>query len=173
MANSRGFRQAPRRRRSWTLGPGRDTPQTTVSASVASIISDFIAVGASGTTLARLRGDFRAQIITASSSMDGFSGAFGIGVATNAAITAGAASVPTPVTEQDWNGWLYWRAFNLKSVETTVVGRFGSVLQWQVDTKAMRKLDPDDGVYAVFEVTEVGTSTMQVFFDSRMLVLLP
>jgi len=42
-----------------------------------------------------------------------------------------------------------------------------------VDTKAMRKLDLGDVIFAVAQVTELGAATMRVFFDSRLLVMLP
>ncbi len=42
-----------------------------------------------------------------------------------------------------------------------------------VDTKAMRKFPAEMSIYAALEVVEIGTATLNVFFDSRALGKLP
>ena len=43
----------------------------------------------------------------ATSALDGFNGAFGIGLVTRQALAVGVSAVPTPLDEEDWDGWLY------------------------------------------------------------------
>ena len=65
--------------------------------------------------LIRTRGEFLIFLHSATALAHGYHGAFGIAKATTVAITAGAASVPTPITEENWDGWLYHRYFSVLS----------------------------------------------------------
>ena len=163
-----------RRQTEWGLGPGGTTP-TAVSTTVATILASSIVPTVAGATIVRLRGEFQMYLATAGSVNDGFIGAFGIGIATFAAVTAGGASVPTPITEQDADNWLFHRFISCVSPtsfasDTDPVGQvIPSVVQFEVDSKAMRKFPLEMAIYASLEVTEVGVATAQVFFDSRAL----
>ena len=42
-----------------------------------------------------------------------------------------------------------------------------------MDSKAMRKLNVQDSIYAIIEVEEIATATASVFMDTRMLFALP
>ena len=114
---------------------------------------------------------------TASIAGAGCYGAFGIAKATSAAVLAGAASVPTPVTEEAWDGWLYHRYFSLVSPGPIAVGTarqqtnsdIATVLRLEVDSKAMRKLDVNEAFFAVIEVTAQDTFSMEWAFNCRML----
>jgi len=175
-------RQTTRRASSWEEGPGQVGAQTTISSSIASITSSIVLALTDGLTVVRIRGRFHAWLKTAANAAEGFSGAFGIGITTAAALAAGAGSVPTPITEQAWEGWLYWTPIQLiapigplTAAQTTasgMIGQLGTQIM-EVDTKAMRKIGEDMAIYAAIEVTEVGTASMDYRFDSRMLVKLP
>ncbi len=52
-----------------------------------------------GSTMIRIRGLLNYFLLAGAAAGDGFQGAFGIGIATTAAVAAGIASVPTPITE--------------------------------------------------------------------------
>jgi hypothetical protein len=91
-------------------------------------------------------------------ALDGFTGAFGIGVINKTAFAAGVASVPTPIVEQAWDGWIFWHAFALLAPSGTLDGN--NRMEIPVDTKAMRKLDDESTIYGVLEVQEVGTAVM-------------
>ena len=128
-----------------------------------------------GTTLLRLRGTFTAHVSAIAAALDGFTGAFGVGIIDLQAFTTGVTACPTPIAEQDWDGWLFWETFSLKSVTATIsdgVNSIGLYLQMPVDTKAMRKVKQDDVIYAAVEVTEAGTSQINYHFDSRLLLAL-
>ena len=92
-----------RRKTSWSLGPHSGTagsPQS-ITASGASLATTNVNVLADGVTLIRTRGELVFSLILADAASAGFHGAFGIGIATQAAIAAGVTAVPTPITEQD------------------------------------------------------------------------
>ena len=179
---SRGFRQGrtiPRRKTSWELGPGNctETEQTGLGSA---FVGDAITPNVDGLTLARIRGRLNVFLQAKGDQVGaGFCGAFGIGIATLAAVTAGAAFVPTPITEQAWDGWLYWQPLQLFSLSVTA-GDLGanaglSMLSLEVDTKAMRKMTIEDAIYAIVELeVEEGTGAgLETRFDSRSLFFLP
>jgi len=162
-----------RRRNSWEEGPG-STTGLGVSGSTIQFLGSALQPTLDGLTLARLRGRFSWFLTLATSAGDGFQGAFGIGVATAAAVTAGTGSVPTPITEQAWDGWLYWTPLSIHGavVSSTALGE-ETKQDFEVDSKAMRKLKEEDAIYAMLEIIEVGTATATAFFDSRILLKLP
>ncbi len=108
---------------------------------------------------------------TVTSAGDGFQGAFGIGIATRAAVVAGIASLPTPITEIDDENWLYHTFISLHPHTGTEAEWVGSESEMiiEIDSKAMRKFPDGTQIYAALEVVEIGTAAMDVFFDSRML----
>jgi len=174
MAHSRGnFRsnlnRSPRRETSWGVGPG-GTAATRFTASSVAFVGATITPLDFGITVVRTRGFLSAALIATAAAGEGFQGAFGIGFATAAAVAAGIASVPTPITEQGADSWLYWSAFSLHSGDEA----HAVTEEWRevVDSKAMRKFPNDMTIYAAMEVVEIGAATMDVFFDSRILAKL-
>ena len=177
MARSRGFPQGrtivPRSKRltAWEPGPGGTTSLSIVSVGsffVGSAIS--LVAGVSENTIIRLRGQLDFMLLSAGSAGDGLQGAFGIGIATLAAVTAGIASVPTPITEVAAENWLFWHALSVHSATTTDLpdSAFQRLI---IDSKAMRKFTVADALYAAVEIgTETGVATSALRFDSRMLV---
>jgi len=181
LRGSRFPRTGARHRSSWGVGPATTAGgagQSLVS-STADLGGTAVSVGLDNLTLIRTRGEFVAFLKTSASDANGFHGAFGIAKATSAAILAGVASVPTPITEQDWEGWLYHRYFSIFSggpiaaataaQEALQVNNVCAALRIEVDSKAMRKSDIDEGFYCAVEIVEVGTATMSWTFNSRML----
>ena len=174
--------RAPRRKTSWIFGPGDETI-TAVSTSSSVILGAGLSVGADGLTLVRTRGELMLWLTAATALNNGFLGAFGIGVVTDPAFVAGIGSLPTPITEMDWDGWLYHRFINVISAETILGGAVtdeaGQVhpvtagQRIEVDSKAMRKIGVEEIVFAAIEVAEIGTAVMSVAFNSRLLVKLP
>ena len=54
------------------------------------------------------------------------------------------------------------------------INSLSAALRVEVDSKAMRKLEIDMGIYAVLETLEVGSSaSMQWMFNCRTLIKLP
>ena len=176
MARGRSFTaRAPRRKTQWFGGPG-STAVTAVTASGSQLLGVAVsaAAGQEDHTLIRTRGILDIVMTSATSGGDGFFGAVGIGLVTTPAIVAGVASVPTPISEVEWDGWL-WHSFF--SVHASIGGAFNnpsSAFRMEIDSKAMRKLEGTQmSLYAAIEVVEIGASAISVFLNTRTLHKLP
>ena len=165
--------QGPKRLTQWGLGVG-GTGVTGFSASSAAFLGSGVTFGASGTVV-RIRGSLSAFLASYTSAGDGYHCAAGIGVVSSAAFTAGIASVPTPLTEGAWDGWMWHRFFDVHgslAAGSTSVGVVNSGVDIEVDTKAMRKVSDEMTVFAAVEVVEIGAASMNMFFDIRLLLKL-
>ena len=166
--------RGPRRLNSWDDGTG-GVPAQTITGSTVAFVGNAVSVLTDGTTLVRTRGQLDVILAAASAAGDGYQGAFGIGVTTQAAVAVGITAVPTPITEQTWDGWLYWTPISVHVGEATAGDKnwASGAQRTTVDSKAMRKLKEDQSIFAVWEVTEIGTATATIFWDSRALFKLP
>ena len=175
--SSRGLsRLPPRRKISWEDGPGGTGLQTQIASSVSLLVSTGTGILVDGLTLVRLRGQLTMSMAISSASGQSLTGAFGLAVIREEAFSdVGVTAVPTPITEQDWNGWIYWAPIQLISSGTApaVDSEPTTVMKQIVDTKAMRKLDLGDVIYGAIEVVEGGVITVDWAFDSRILLKLP
>ena len=110
MAHARGLTrrgtEPSRRRRSWAVGPG-GTVVTAITASGSGFIGFGVSMVLEGLTIVRIRGEVLVTLDSVSGAGSSLVGAFGIGLATAEAFAAGIASVPTPVSDDDWNGWMW------------------------------------------------------------------
>ena len=173
----RGFvsgrgRSSQRRATSWVFGPGGQAA-TAISASGQQIVGSGLVLIPEGATLVRTRGFVELVLEAAANIGEGISGAFGIGLVTNEAFAIGATAIPGPLSEMDWDGWLYHQFWSLHASTATIadgvnVGRYG----FDVDSKAMRKWDTSMTLVAMVEATEIGVSQVEMFFDSRLLIKL-
>ncbi len=88
-------------------------------------------------------------------------------VVTETASAAGIASLPTPLIETDADFFVYqpW-AFEFTFLDATGINKYTE--QYTVDSKAMRKVGPDDDVAVVVE----GRTTDGLIFniEGRMLI---
>ncbi len=167
-------RRSQRRKPTWGLGPG-GTGATQFSTTTPAFVGSGFAINIDGITLVRLRGYLRCVLRSVAALGDNLTGAFGIMVVKTPAFVAGISAVPTPITDQADDDWMFWTPVSVGSMATTA--QWGSagwaVFDLVVDTKAMRKVSVGDTIYAAIEFgTEVGTTTVDVFFDSRILALL-
>ena len=162
----------PRRLTSWEEGPG-GVAATAFSSTGSLFLGSAVAPLTAGLTIVRIRGRFTIFLGLVTAAGDGFQGAMGIGIATTAAVTAGIGSIPTPISEQGDETWLYWTPISVHGavVSSTALGE-ESKMDIVVDTKAMRKFDQGMSIYAALEMTEIGTSSGSAFFDSRALLKL-
>ena len=165
--------QSLRRRTEWSIGTG-GTGLTSGAASQSVILGSFLVAGVGGLTLVRTRGLFDIFLDgPGTADGDGFFGAFGIAIVTTPAATAGAVSMPTPITDATWNGWLYHTYLSIHNPDITFGGSPAVSQRVVVDSKAMRKFPLDVTMYAMLEVVEIGTATFNAFWDSRVLLKLP
>ena len=160
----RGSRAA-RRRTHWTASNTAVT--LTATGSTLLITSQ---TGHEGETLARVRGLLSVVLESAAGIGDGFFGALGMAIVTSAAAAAGVASIPTPLTEQGWDGWLLHRYFAVH--RGLADGGASPHLQLELDSKAMRKTSEDEALVSVLEVAETGTAQCSVFLGQRVLSMI-
>ena len=171
-------RSSGRRTTVWGVGTG-GVVTTTISGTGATFVGSAIQATEPSLTVIRQRGYFSVQLLLATAADDSMNGAFGIGIVEDPAFTAGIASVPTPISEAASENWLYWQAFSLVGQQVFAAGgapgaeMFNTFHRFEIDSKAMRKMDTDKVIYAALEVTEVGTANVSCHHDSRMLFKLP
>ena len=176
MAHSRGFRArtTPRRATAWDQGP--QEVDRVHSASEVKIWSSTVVPAISGLTVIRVRGYITATLLTAAAAGDGFFGAFGLAIVTTAAATAGVSAVPTPITEDDWDGWFWHQYFDVRATTATIadgVNAAGARFAKDIDSKAMRKFPDEMTMIGVSEVIESGAASVEVQSQTRVLVKLP
>jgi len=100
---------------------------------------------------------------------DGYFGAVGIGVVPETAFAAGITAIPAPLTQLDWDGWLWHQFFSVHDSDITRDPSPSVHFRTEVDSKAMRKLDRAQTLVAVTEVVEIGVAEVDIFFETRCL----
>ena len=158
--------------RDWGVGPG-STAVTTITASGSTLLGNALTTVAQELTVLRTRGilDLFVDGVPGADG-DGFFGAVGIGKATLAAFTAGIGSLPTPISEAEWDGWLWHQYISIHVPDITGEGGNSSAQHQriQIDSKGMRKFDTSEVLFAAVEVVETGAASMSVRLDTRMLL---
>ena len=172
----RSYGASRRRSVGWEDGPF--TTPIAASAATSVLWSTGQGTGADDNqTLVRVRGEFSAFLSLATAALDGFIRcAVGIGIVTAPAFAVGVTACPTPLTEIEWDGWLYHRQFSLIAAEATeAFGNAGSAsIRVEIDSKAMRKISSDMVIFGCFEFgTPVGTTTVNAYANTRMLIKHP
>jgi len=170
-SNFRG-RSPTRRKTSWIQGPG---DATIIVMSGSSTLGFGSSVGLfDGETVIRVRGSLQAFLTSVTAAGDGYHVAVGIGVFTSEAFAAGIASLPSPISDMDWNGWLYHRFYDLHGAAAgSPEADVSTSIQFEVDSKAMRKVNDGVTIGCLVQGVELGDSVMGVYFQSRLLMKLP
>ncbi len=79
-------------------------------------------------------------------------GAIGFAVVSEVAGAAGAASIPGPFTEADWDGWYAWAPIVARFEFLTVSGIEPHMgIEVPIDSKAMRKVNDEDSLVIMIE----------------------
>ena len=95
-------------------------------------------------------------------------GAFGACIVSEAAATAGGASLPDPITDSSSGIWFIWGGFARQGILNTTQP---SVTDYPFDSKAMRKVEP--GEVMVFIIANAhATEGLGFLLQIRMLVKL-
>jgi len=178
MALRRGFQgRIPirsKRMTSWGVGP--QSLEVLLTASAKQLwTAAVVLVRDTKVTIVRIRGMVHIMQTNATSIGDGFSGALGIGVMSGDAFNAGVASLPGPVTDSEWDGWMWHSFFDVRqrtAIEADGVNSGSGDVRIEIDTKAMRKFEDTEALVGVIEVTEQGTATAEFWADSRILLKL-
>ncbi len=145
----RGFARARRPGGTWSRGVFEIV---TVAASAKALIGIYTpTVAGIGETIRRNVGGINIGSDQLAASED-IIGAFGLTVANDIALAAGAASLPGPVSELDDDGWLVWQGFAQEVTFATAVG-FDSVggRWYNFDSKAMRRVEEGYGLAMMIE----------------------
>ncbi len=135
----------------------------TVPAASKVLLGTFVLSTAFDETVTRIRG----QLAIASdqtAAVEEQTGAFGFVRVTDLAITAGAASIPSPVTDSDDDGWLLWHPFlQMTSVAESVLSR-----PYPIDSKAQRIIREGEQVAIMVENAH-DTFGFTIMFGLRLL----
>jgi len=168
---TRNFRSRPigRRARKATQWSSTNAPAAlgNLAAATSVIDSTFVTSSATPETILRIRGLFTVQSDQAAASETPL-GAIGICVVSDQAVAAGVASVPTPATEGASDLWLMHQYFHAPMVFVSGVGVHNLAFQYQIDSKAMRKVSEDETMIVVVENSS-SAHAMDFAIDIRVL----
>ncbi len=160
-----------RRRTGWSIGPCTADSPVSVSASFSAVVS---VEATQVITLARIRGMYELYLTSSVSSVgDGFRGAMGMCRVQEEQIAVGITAIPLPLTDEDWDGWLWHEYWHLHSPTTAFDGAAAVFTRGVIDSKAMRKFSPSESLAWVIEGFENGVATMEFSMCSRALEMLP
>jgi len=164
-----------RRPVTWAFGVG--DASATISATGKTIWTGQISSSGGSAleqTVTRIRGSGRILLKTATAAGDGFTVGLGICLAETTAATLGVTALPGPLTDRDWDGWIWHGFFFVQSVTATIadgVNASSASVAYVIDSKAMRKWDGGAEVLiGMTEVTELGTGSMEHNSDTRVLL---
>ena len=97
-------------------------------------------------------------------------GAFGMCVVSDQAMGIGVTAVPTPITDANSDLWFVHQYLVSDFLVISAIGVDGdSGHQYQVDSKAMRKVNDDQDLAIVLEVSSVGDGTF-IMIAGRILI---
>ena len=97
-------------------------------------------------------------------------GAFGMVVTTDQAVASGVGAVPTPVTDAGSDAWFVHQFFHGQFTFATASGfAEGGHSEYQIDSKAMRKVSEDDDVIGVGEFAS-GSEGLILTISGRLLI---
>ena len=123
-----------------------------------------------GLTLVRTRGLLRLQLQSVDAAGSGFEGACGLQIVTAEAFAIGVTAMPSPQTDPEWEGWIWHSFFSLRP--GSALSGLAGITEFEIDSKAMRKLPEGAVMMGVVEVVETGAAVMLFYLDTRILVKL-
>ena len=165
--------RSPKRSSFWNEGPGGITAQA-FTASTTIVLGLGQTPLIPGLTIVRTRGFLEIVLEAASAIGEGMAGAFGIGIVSTDAFGVGVTALPAPIDDQEWGGWLFHQHWSIHATTATISdGVNTGRIAFDVDSKAMRKFGLNEVLFASMQTTEIGTSQLEVFFNSRLLVKAP
>jgi len=140
----------PRRQTTW-VGPAAQS-EIAVSTATKAIIASFNPFdnNLAKPTIVRTRGILQVRPFTFAADLT-MTGAFGIGIVTDRAFAAGAASIPGPFTDSGWDGWLATGFYCARYEVLSADGVVWVPQTVEIDSKAMRKVSDDETVVVMYE----------------------
>ena len=161
--------RAPRRPTFWEGSTHAITLASAQSATT-SVVSEAILENTPNPTLIRIHGEVIINVTARTAAQDAATIGLGIIPQGKAAITAGVASMPKPLTEIG-SPWIWHRMVNMRSNVAPVNGT--DILGNRhilIDNKSMRKFDLNQGLQLIVEnVAQTGTITVTILLAVRVL----
>ncbi len=117
-------------------------------------------------TIARTRGILSIGLAAHTADVDAV-GAMGIAIVSDQAFAAGAGSIPGPWTDANWDGWFVWQPIAYHFEFVTGAGFDVISQQYEVDSKAMRKVTANETAVVMVESQ---AAAFEAAFAFRMLV---
>ena len=140
-------RSSSSRRKSQWIGPAEQAYITVASAGATLI--EFASFE-EPLTVVRTRGFVSIKPASPTADIE-IIGAFGLGIVSTEAFTAGVASMPEPFTDADWSGWYVWRSFAYDFEFNDATGINYPTWNFELDSKAMRKIGPNETIVGIAE----------------------
>jgi len=162
---TRSRANAPQRRLTQWIGPALQNYQTVATAGATVIASVPFN---EKTTIVRTRGHCSVipTVVTADLNIIG---AVGFGIVSSEALAIGVTAIPEPFTDADWSGWFVWRSYSYRLEVVSEIGEHFIEWDFEVDSKAMRKVGPNESAVIV---AESFAGEYQISCPWRMLVKL-
>jgi len=161
--------RAPRRSTIW--GPMNFGRVNAIAADGAVTFGFGFIPTTTGQTIVRMRGEL--LVAGTMSSGDSAELAVGIGITSFEAFAVGITALPSPIVDANWPNWIYHRWCSVISIAQSIELRTQN-FRFEIDNKAMRKLQPGQIVFAIVEMdNEQGTGvTVDLMCNVRTLVKL-
>ena len=103
-------------------------------------------------TLIRTRGVLSVRDASTPTADKDFVGAMGMCVVSDEAVAAGAASIPGPWNNSEWDGWFVWIPYLFRIEFSSVSGiQIPGSVEIPFDSKAMRKVHLGDSIAVMVE----------------------
>ena len=177
--HSRGLRHqrgnGSRRAMAWDAGP--EQVPVSLSAAGATLWATGAQALSDDLTIVRTRGQLTLNLTSIATIGDGYAKVgLGICIVPENAFNAGVGSVPTPLTDIGWDGWMWHMLLGqFRGFSTTELGTGPmEAVRVDIDSKAMRKTHASDFVMGAVELgTETGTAVLGFVATTRMLFKLP
>ena len=149
---ARGSSRATRLSKTWSGAIWDSVALTTTQAALANVT--LLEGAGQDATVLRSRGDLIIQGVPDAAS-DREIAAFGIGIVQANALAIGGTSLPSPVGDIGWDGWLWHRFVALEGNPLTAADPQAILLNRiiEIDSKAMRRLPQDSAVVLVGELS--------------------
>jgi len=160
-----GFRPVSKRLTAWDSGPRSDNGAG-FSVSSTGTVWNVGMVPLIPVTLVRIRGVITFFFDSVTAAADAWTVAVGIGLIATDAFTAGA--LPDPLADDLWEGWM-WHHYLHMVVPAGTTANLAPV-RLEIDSKAMRKVDPGMTLFGITEAAEQNDgSTFIQYANTRIL----
>ncbi len=123
----------------------------------------------SRSTLLRIRGNILVKATPDAIGDDAVAG-LGIAIVSTDALVVGGTSLPGPLGDPDWPGWIWHQYVPLMAGSASLGGDdIGSFVRVPVDSKAMRKMGPNESIAVIGHLSAVTYAAVVVNGGFRFL----